>query len=113
MLPIGQTMSMKLSDEPTIDLQRSVALDNSTLQQLEKFVASAVEKALAASAEFRPSQISNRLAFNEAEAASLLGVKSHVVRDARLRGEISSTRVGGRIAYTRDDLLHYLENQKG
>lgn len=39
----------------------------------------------------------DRLAYTEPEAARLLGVASHQLRDARLRGEITSTKVGGRI----------------
>ena len=53
----------------------------------------------------------NRLAYSEPEAASLLGCRPHVLRDARLRGEIRSTKVGKRIGYTRQQLDAYLESQ--
>jgi len=50
-----------------------------------------------------------RLAFSEAEAADLLGIRPHVLRDARLRGEITACRIaGGRVRYTRHQLLEYL-----
>jgi hypothetical protein len=49
-----------------------------------------------------------RLAYSEPEAAAALGVKPHVLRDARLRGEILPTKCGGRIAYERSELLRYL-----
>jgi hypothetical protein len=49
-----------------------------------------------------------RLAYTEAEAAKLLGIATHQLRDARLRGEIFATRVGGRIGYERTELLAYL-----
>jgi hypothetical protein len=49
-----------------------------------------------------------RLAYNESEAARLLGVRRHVLRDARLRGEVRATRVGKRVAYERGELVAYL-----
>jgi len=51
---------------------------------------------------------SGRLAYLEPEAASMLGVKTSVLRDARLRGEITATRVGGRFAYEPAELQRYL-----
>jgi len=54
-----------------------------------------------------------RLAWPEAEAAALLGVARHVLRDLRLRGEIRSTKVGGRISYTKKHLTDYLLSQEG
>lgn len=50
----------------------------------------------------------DRLAYPEAEAAKLLGIATHQLRDARLRGEIVSTKVGGRIGYEKSELLAYL-----
>ena len=50
----------------------------------------------------------SRMAHSEPEAAALLGVDRHVLRDARRRGEIKSTKVGGRIAYTPKQLEDYL-----
>ncbi len=55
---------------------------------------------------------SDRLAYPEAEAASLLGLKSHQLRDARLRGEIQAVRLAGRIGYTREELAGYLARQR-
>jgi hypothetical protein len=54
----------------------------------------------------------DRLAYLEADAAKLLGIASHQLRDARLRGEITSTRVGGRIGYERTELLAYLARNR-
>ena len=54
----------------------------------------------------------NRIAYKEAEAAALLGMKSHVVRDARLRGQISGSKVGRGYVYTRADPLAFVERQK-
>lgn len=47
---------------------------------------------------------------SEADAAVLLGVKRHVLRDLRRRGLIGYSQiVGRRIRYKRSDLLGYLE----
>jgi hypothetical protein len=54
----------------------------------------------------------SRLAFTEAESAALIGQKSHVLRDARLRGEIVGAKVGRGYCYTRQDLLQFLERRK-
>ena len=50
-------------------------------------------------------RLKSRLAYTEPEAAALLGVRPHVLRDARLRGEITATRIGKRVAYERGELL--------
>jgi hypothetical protein len=50
-----------------------------------------------------------RLAYNEQEAAALLGLNWYQLRDERLRGRIASTKVvGDRIRYLREDLIAYL-----
>jgi hypothetical protein len=54
----------------------------------------------------------SRLAFKEKEAAALIGQKSHVLRDARLRGEVSASKVGRGFVYTRAYLLAFLERRK-
>ena len=53
-------------------------------------------------------KLHGRLGFPEAEAAALLGVERHVLRDARLRGEIEASRVGKRIVYTPEQIKAYL-----
>lgn len=53
-----------------------------------------------------------RLAYLEPEAAALLGVRGCVLRDARLRGEITATKVGGRIAYEVVELQNYLKRNR-
>ncbi|MEQ8849250.1 helix-turn-helix domain-containing protein [Botrimarina sp.] len=57
-------------------------------------------------------QKSDRLAYLEPEAAALLGLQPHQLRDARLRGEIVGTRAGGRIAYEKSELLAYLARNR-
>jgi hypothetical protein len=76
------------------------------LEDLEPVLERVVAKALAASARQQ-----ERLAYLEPEAAQLMGVKSHVLRDARRFGQIRHTKVGGRIAYTKQQLQDYLEAQ--
>jgi hypothetical protein len=50
-----------------------------------------------------------RLAFSEEEAARLLGLEHHQLRDERRRGRIAaSVVVGRRVRYTREDLVGYL-----
>ena len=53
-------------------------------------------------------QANGRIAFTEAEAATLVGVPRHSLRDARLRGEINASRIGRRIIYSREELLAYV-----
>jgi hypothetical protein len=53
-----------------------------------------------------------RLAYSEAEAAELLGIGRHVLRDVRLAGKITATKAGGRIAYERGELLAYLARNR-
>jgi hypothetical protein len=54
-----------------------------------------------------------KLAFSEEEAARMLGLESHVLRDERRRGRIgASSIVGRRIRYTRADLMEYLSKRR-
>lgn len=51
--------------------------------------------------------------YDEGSAAAMLGVKRHVLRDARLRGEVKGFSIfGGRIRYSHDDLLSYMESRR-
>jgi hypothetical protein len=53
--------------------------------------------------------LDGKLCFGEEEAARLLGLNVHVLRDERRRGQITASRiVGRRIRYTKADLLGYL-----
>src|SRR5437016_1414567 len=55
----------------------------------------------------------SRLAYSEAEAARLLGLQPHQLRDTRLRGEIeASVGPGRKILYSRADLLGYLASRR-
>jgi len=51
----------------------------------------------------------DRLAFSEPEAARLIGLNSHQLRDERLRGRIAASQiVGKRVRYLREDLVAYM-----
>jgi len=57
--------------------------------------------------------IGDRLAIPEAEAARLISLEPHVLRDERLRGRIGASQVvGRRILYSRQDLLDYLAGRR-
>ena len=58
-------------------------------------------------------KLGDKLAYSEAEAARLLGLRQHQLRDARLAGTISCSQITGRrIRYTREDLLRYLAENR-
>ncbi len=81
-------------------------------EELRPLVAEVVREVLAA-LRADEAKLGDRLAWNEAEAAELLGLHAHQLRDVRLRGEIAASRiVGGRVVYSRDDLLAYLGGRR-
>ena len=80
-------------------------------EELRPLVRLAVAEALD-HLEAERAKLYGKLAFPEAEAAILLGVKPHVLRDCRRRGELQGAKVGSKIVYTRNDLLDFLERQK-
>jgi hypothetical protein len=54
-----------------------------------------------------------RIAFSEEEAARMLGLEPHQLRDERRRGRVAaSSIVGRRIRYTREDLIAYLAERR-
>ncbi len=58
-------------------------------------------------------RLGEQMAFSEEEAARLIGIEPHVLRDARLRGEISASRIAGRrIRYLRQDIVTYLARNR-
>jgi hypothetical protein len=81
-------------------------------ESLRPVVAAVVAEVLAQLDADR-AQLGDRLAYNEADAAKLLGVGPHVLRDERLRGRIAaSSIVGRRVRYTRADLEAYLRQRR-
>jgi excisionase family DNA binding protein len=53
-----------------------------------------------------------RIAYSEAEAAAMLGVRQHTLRDARYRGELTASKVGRRYFYDRAELAAFLARQR-
>jgi hypothetical protein len=54
-------------------------------------------------------QLPDRLAYSEGEAARLLGLNQHQLRDERRRGRITASEVvGRRVRYLHADLVAYL-----
>jgi hypothetical protein len=83
----------------------SLLLNAEMLRPVIQLVVAEVLAALEADRATLP----DRLAYSEAEAARLLGLHQHQLRDERRRGRIAASRiVGGRIAYRREDLAAYL-----
>ncbi|MHB8898073.1 MAG: helix-turn-helix domain-containing protein [Thermoguttaceae bacterium] len=57
-------------------------------------------------------RLGDRLAYTEPEAAALLGIQPHVLRDCRRRGEIHARLCGKRYLYPRAELLRYLSDTR-
>lgn len=49
-----------------------------------------------------------RIAYSESEAAALLGVPRHTLRDARLAGQVHAVKIGRGVRYSRSELLRLL-----
>lgn len=62
--------------------------------------------------EANEAKLGDRLAYPEPEAAALIGVAPHVLRDARRRGEIHARLCGKRYLYPRAELLRYLSDTR-
>jgi hypothetical protein len=94
------------SDAPAAILSAGgvqITLDRETLRKL---VDAVVEDVLARIGN------DNRIAFPERDSADMLGVKKHILRDARLRGEINPARIGRGYFYTRRQLLEFAEGKR-
>jgi hypothetical protein len=78
---------------------------------LEPLITTIVTKVLA-QRETNAVKLGGRLAYTEPEAAALIGVRPHVLRDCRLRGEIEGTKIGKRIMYSREQLLTLMERNR-
>jgi hypothetical protein len=82
------------------------------LAALRPLISCVVQETLKLVAEDR-AQLGDRLAYSEEEAARLLGLNCHQLRDERYRGRVGASKiVGGRICYTRQDLLDYLHRRR-
>ncbi len=86
-----------------------VEFDPTDLEPLVRQVASSVVDQLRADEQQLPE---DRLSYTEPEAAALLGVERHRLRDARLRGEVDASKIGKVIVYERSDLLRFLKRNR-
>ncbi len=80
--------------------------------ELQPIIEAAVRETIAQVDADRQKLPAGRLAFPEAEAAALLGIPGHSLRDCRRRGEIKAVKLGARIAYTRESVLEFLVKQR-
>ncbi len=79
---------------------------------LDPVIRRAVEAALAAVDADRAA-LDGKIAYGEAEAARLLSLHPHQLRDERLRGRVkASIGPGRKILYSRGDLLVYLRSRR-
>jgi hypothetical protein len=87
----------------------NLQLDSEALRPLiEAVVAEAVARL-----ETERAKLDGKLCYSEPEAARLLGLASHQLRDERLRGRISASQVvGRRIRYLHADLMDYLLSRR-
>jgi hypothetical protein len=77
-------------------------------ESFRSLIEQAVEAAMARLEQARAT-VGDRLCYSEPEAAAMLGLEPHQLRDERLRGRIkASSIVCRRIRYTRQDLMEYL-----
>ena len=86
-----------------------VKLDTSDIDSLRPLIRIVVQDVLA-EIEAAHNKVNGALGYTEAEAATLIGVAPHVLRDCRLRGEIAARKVGCRYIYPRQSLISYLNN---
>ncbi len=78
-------------------------------ESLRPLIATVVSEAIRSMESDRQTMEAGRLAYSEAEAAGLMGMRVHQLRDERLRGRIAASQiVGNRVRYTQRDLLDYL-----
>jgi hypothetical protein len=86
-----------------------VALDSALLEPL---IARVVEQTIVRLDEAREA-LPDKIAFGEADAARLLSLRAHQLRDERLRGRIkASVGPGKKVLYSRSDLLTYLASRR-
>jgi Helix-turn-helix domain len=87
-------------------------LDASDFTELRLFISEAVKATLAQLEADDARLPTDRIGYSEAEAAGLLGLQRHQLRDARLRGEITARRIGKGYRYGRAALVRFLEGHQ-
>lgn len=80
---------------------------------LKPLIREIVEAVFDEASEFKR-LMNGKLCIPEPEAAALLGLNAWQLRDIRLAGNITHSRiVGNKVRYTLDDLLGYLRRGRG
>ena len=87
-------------------------LEQAEIAQIAEAFAPHFTEALAQIREEAATLSPERIAYYEPEAAQLCGVPSHVLRDARFRGEITGSRLGKRVVYERSELLRFIRGNR-
>lgn len=82
-------------------------LDPADLDLIRTIADAAVDRMINSGAKLSD----GRLGYPEAEAAELLGIAKHVLRDHRLSGKVRATRIGKTLVYPRCELLKLLNSE--
>jgi Helix-turn-helix domain len=102
----NRTDRRSAADAPPAPNGLHLSIDPAGLEPLIRAVVSAT---LAALDDDRAAMPADKVAFPEAEAARLLSLNPHQLRDERRLGRIkASVGPGRKILYSRQDLLNYL-----
>jgi hypothetical protein len=87
-----------------------VKLDASDIGELRPLITETVLAVLDQIQRGEASLPSDRIGFLEPEAAALLGVRPHVLRDGRQRGLIQARRLGKSYVYSRQSLVEFVNS---
>lgn len=82
-------------------------LDANDLADLRPLIVEAVRATLV-EVQVEQEKLNGRIGYPEAEAAALLGVERHILRDCRLRREIAGRTIGRRVVYSREALVAFV-----
>jgi hypothetical protein len=81
-------------------------------ERLRPLIEAVIEQTLLRLEQIRAT-LPDRMAFGESEAARLIGLQAHQLRDERLRGRVeASVGPGKRLLYRRQDLEKYLLSRR-
>lgn len=91
----------------------NLQIDPNAFESLvERVVASCLDR-IANATQPTPPILTEQLVYSETQAAKLLGLNVHQLRDERRRGRISHGRtIGKRVAYSMSDIQNYLSARR-
>ena len=88
-------------------------LEPADLESLRPLLSEIVRDAVAGLATKQPATNDEPRVYTESQAAELLQLQKHNLREARKAGKIAFTRtVGRRIAYTKQDIDDFLKRER-